>query len=125
MSLPRLEADSQPNLEERALRAVDEYIEQVEKKAENPFQPNISGGQTPTQVSSTAQAVPSDMGVLVSQSLGSKGPGKIVLPLDEGEVKEGLHRKVLDSFRWVAEWCNYMIKKYPGRVFYPVKASGS
>jgi hypothetical protein len=34
----------------------------------------------------------------------------IVLPLSEEEIEEGLHRKVRDSFRWLAEWCLKIVK---------------
>lgn len=34
----------------------------------------------------------------------------IVLPLSEKEIEEGLHHKVRDSIRWLAEWCLKIIK---------------
>jgi hypothetical protein len=43
---------------------------------------------------------------------------KIVLPLTEEEIKRGLHLKVIDSFRWLAEWCQRLIKIFHGRVAY-------
>lgn len=35
----------------------------------------------------------------------------ITLPLTEEQVKEGLHHKIIDAFRWLCEWCVVIIKK--------------
>lgn len=35
----------------------------------------------------------------------------ISLPLTEEEIKHGLHHKVFESIRWLAEWCVRMSKK--------------
>lgn len=43
---------------------------------------------------------------------------KIVLPLTDEATKLGLHRKVIESVRWLAEWCWRLVKKLPGRVMY-------
>lgn len=42
----------------------------------------------------------------------------IILPMDEEEIKKGLHHKIIDSIRWLAEWCKRNILLYPKRVFY-------
>ncbi|MGI5827685.1 MAG: hypothetical protein ACOX6V_01540 [Patescibacteria group bacterium] len=42
----------------------------------------------------------------------------IVLPIDEEEIEKAFHHKVVDSIRWLAEWCHRNILLYPGRVFY-------
>lgn len=63
------------------------------------------------------QPVTDDYGQVLVQSAGSQKP-KIVLPLDEDEVIEGLHQKVINSLRWLAEWCVRVMKKASGRVFY-------
>ena len=34
-----------------------------------------------------------------------------VLPLGEVALREGLHKSVSDSVRWLAEWCKRLIKK--------------
>ena len=34
----------------------------------------------------------------------TKGP-TIVLPLSEAEVEQGLHHKVFDAVKWLAQWC--------------------
>lgn len=43
---------------------------------------------------------------------------KIVLPLSQPKVKQGLHKKVAESVRWLAEWCLRIIKMFPKRVSY-------
>jgi hypothetical protein len=43
---------------------------------------------------------------------------KIVLPLTEEEVNQGLHRKIWESVRWLAVWCVRVMKKLGGRVIY-------
>lgn len=43
---------------------------------------------------------------------------KIVLPLTKKKVKKGLHHKVADSLRWLAEWCLRLLKMFPERVVY-------
>ena len=43
---------------------------------------------------------------------------KVVLPLTDEETKKGLHHKVIDSVRWLAQWCVRLIKKIPSRVMY-------
>ena len=43
---------------------------------------------------------------------------KIDLPLDKPGIQKGLHHKVVDSVRWLAEWCLRLIKMVPKRVVY-------
>jgi hypothetical protein len=43
---------------------------------------------------------------------------KIILPLTEEQVEKGLHEKVWESFRWLAEWCLRQIKMLAGRAEY-------
>lgn len=35
----------------------------------------------------------------------------ITLPLTEDQVRTGLHHKIIDSVRWLAEWCVLVMKK--------------
>lgn len=105
--------------EKLAEQEVDGYIERVEKQAETKV-PTVTSQPTPA-----ANAVAlADAAAKKIMGLAPK-PQKqtIILPLDEDGVKQGLHRKVMDAIRWLAEWSVYMIKKYPGRVFYRPKQS--
>ena len=42
----------------------------------------------------------------------------ITLPVSEEEMEKAFHYKVVDSVRWLAEWCHRNILLYPGRVFF-------
>ena len=63
------------------------------------------------------QPVTDGYGEILVEAAG-KQPAEIVLPLDEEEVKQGLHHKAVDSIRWLAEWCVRVMKIATGRVFY-------
>jgi len=43
---------------------------------------------------------------------------KVVLPLTEEQVERGLHEKVWESIRWLAEWCVRQIRIMSGRAQY-------
>jgi hypothetical protein len=43
---------------------------------------------------------------------------KIVLPITQDAVQKGIHLKIIDSARWLAEWCLRIIKKFHGAVVY-------
>ena len=45
----------------------------------------------------------------------------VTLPLTEDEVKKGLHHKLFESIRWMAEWCVRIAKKYHGKVAYTLR----
>lgn len=116
MAVARQEIDLISTIDERAVREVEGYIDKIERQAE------VTANQAQKQ-NNPLPAVPtniqSDMGVTVAQqSLAVQKP-KIILPIDEVTVRQGLHHQVIDGARWLAEWCIFMIKKYPGRVFYP------
>ncbi|MBI1871903.1 hypothetical protein HYS10_00625 [Candidatus Collierbacteria bacterium] len=110
------EFEEKPSAEEIAAQEVEGYIEKIEKQAEKPVPP--SPLQPAPGTTTAPPPVYDDMGKAVMQS--AKGTGKlnIVLPLDEEGIRTGLHHKVIDGIRWLAEWCVFIIKKYPGRVFY-------
>lgn len=112
------EFEEKPSAEEIASEEVEGYIEKIEKQAEKPPQP------TPIQPAPRTTPAPlpviDETGKVVMQSSQGSKP-TIVLPLDEAGVRNGLHHKVIDGIRWLAEWCVFIIKKYPGRVFYRQK----
>ena len=110
------EKERQLTPEEIAAQQLEGYIERVEK------QPEISGDVAqyvkPSGSVSLPQMTPSDFGQQVMQQAMAKSQ-TITLPLTEKKMNEGLHHKVFDAIRWLSEACVYMIKKYPGKVFYP------
>lgn len=109
-----------PTIEEQALQEVEGYIEQVEKQTETK---KPSGPLQPAKPIGASLQVSDDQGNVVMQAAQQQKKVKVVLPLDEEGVRDGLHHKVFDAVRWLAEWCVLMIKKYPGRVFYPDRES--
>ena len=56
------------------------------------------------------QPVTFDDEVIVSDSGNHVADDALVLPLTEKEVEEGLHKKVYNSARWLAEWCIRVLK---------------
>lgn len=110
------ELEKKPSAEEVAAREVEGYLEKIEKQAET--KPPQALPLTPAPATTaTPPPVYDDMGVVVMKSA-KTGKAKIVLPLTEEEIRKGLHHKIIDGLRWLAEWSIYIIKKYPGRVFY-------
>ena len=103
-----------PSPEEQAEEAVEGYIERVEKKPE--IAADVQQWVKPGSGSVTLPQV-NDFGQMVQQQA-QQQQKPITLPLTQDELKDGLHHKIIDSVRWLAEWSIRMIKRYPGRVFY-------
>lgn len=80
------------------MEGLEGYIEKVERAAE------------------TQQAAVDDYTQQIH--LGQTDPTKqvLTLPLTEDQIVKGLHHKVWDGIRWLAEWCVRMIKILHGRV---------
>ncbi len=115
--MPAMGKELEPKIspDELAAQEVEGYIERIEKQTEIKPPTQVTTGQ-PAVTMSAADAAKKAMAV------GPRRPKQqIVLPLDEDGVRRGLHHKVWDAIRWLAEWSIYMIKKYPGRVFYRPK----
>lgn len=110
------ELDRQLTPEEIATQKLEGYIEHVEK------QPEIAGDVAayvkPSGSIDMPQMTPTDFGQQVMQQASAQTQ-TITLPLTEEKIRQGLHHRVFDAIRWAAETCIYLIKKYPGRVFYP------
>ncbi|KKT36120.1 MAG: hypothetical protein UX12_C0001G0002 [Candidatus Collierbacteria bacterium GW2011_GWC1_45_47] len=115
MPIPGKEIEQRPGLDQTAIREVEGYIERVERQAETQAQvQSVSQVQVTQPVAQQQQ----DMGSLVSAQLADVTKPKIILPLNQVQIEEGMHHKIVDGIKWLAEWCVMMIKKYPGRVFY-------
>ena len=56
--------------------------------------------------------------VILEDVKGDKDRFRVVLPMTKEEVDKGIHSKVIDSARWLAEWCIKMIKMFHGKVAY-------
>jgi hypothetical protein len=64
--------------------------------------------------------VKDEYGEILIQSTQIPRPN-ITLPINEEEIEKAFHHKVVDSIRWLAEWCHRNMLLYPGRVFYKKK----
>jgi hypothetical protein len=58
-----------------------------------------------------------DQGQIVADDV---TPQKIVikLPLSEAGIRSGLSHKMIDSFRWLATWCQRLLKITQGKFLY-------
>jgi hypothetical protein len=109
------EQERQLTPEEIAASKVEGYIERVEKQTE--ISGDVAKYVQPQGQVTLPKPVTDDYGKVIMESAHAE-EAPITLPLTEVELRDGLHHKVIDSVRWLAERCVYLIKKYPGRVFY-------
>lgn len=79
-------------VEEEKLKEAEGYIEKIEKEAES------------------AQPVVDDYVKQVLAGAASLQRPKVTLPLTDDQVKRGLHHKVWEGIRWLAEWCVRQLK---------------
>lgn len=61
------------------------------------------------------QPVKDEFGEILLEAASPIKP-KIVLPLTKPKIKQGLHKKIAESIRWLAEWCLRLIKMFPDRI---------
>lgn len=73
-------------------KKIEGYVEKIEKEAEL---------QKPVTDDYTQQ-------VLINSSA-PQNP-KITLPLTDDQIQQGLHHKVWEAIRWLAEWCVRQMK---------------
>jgi len=64
------------------------------------------------------QPVTDDKGQVVLDDAQKQAGFKVVLPLTKDEVEKGLRHKVIDSLRWLAEWCLRLVKMFGNKVAY-------
>lgn len=72
-------------------KELEGYIERVERQP----------GSTPVQDDKTGQAILTPV---------QTQPTAVTLPLADDQIKQGLHHKIGDAIRWLAEWCMRQIK---------------
>lgn len=109
------ELERQLTPEEIARQQVEGYIERVEKEVEVPAE--AQQYVSPSGQVTLPKPVADDFGQAVMEAAQAK-EAEYHLSLTEAKVAEGLHHPLVDALRWAAEQCIYLIKKYPGRVFY-------
>lgn len=72
----------------------------------------------------TTAAITDDTGQPVLQPSQPQDQTVMTLPLTEEEIKHGLHHKIFDSIRWLAQWCLRIARKAALlgiKVLYPQK----
>lgn len=50
---------------------------------------------------------------------------KITLPLTKQQSNTAIHKKIIESVRWLAEWCLRIFKMFPDRVNYKTDGSNN
>ena len=103
-------------MEKVALGEVKEYVERMKQGVEKKEEEKSVVEKRKKDSVERIKVKDDQGGVILQSQLGGKG--NIVLPLDEEEVKKKSHYGVGKAMRWLIENCIYLIKKYPGRVFY-------
>ncbi len=98
---PIVEVGKTPEIKEKE---VESWLERLEKGEEVTLPGPVTDDQGRALVEPAAPPKP-----------------EIVLPLTKMEVKSGLHHKVVDSIRWLAEWCRRIIKMTKGRLKFAAK----
>ena len=94
---------------------ITEYTRNVD------LEPEVEGWLEKLEKEQTqlGQPVTDDKGQVILEDANKQQSGfKVVLPLTKDEVEKGLHHKVIDSIRWLAEWCIRMIKMFGNKVTY-------
>lgn len=93
---------------------VGEYKEPALPKETEGWMEKLEKGES----ISLPQPVTDDQGQVIMQDITQEEEKKVVLPMTEQEVKEGLHHKVFDSVRWLAEWCWRAVRMGSGKFVY-------
>lgn len=63
------------------------------------------------------QPIKDEYGQLLVEAAAPIKP-KIVLPLTKPKIQQALKKKIIESIRWLAEWCLRLIKMFPKRINY-------
>ncbi|MFH0943287.1 MAG: hypothetical protein V1810_03875 [Candidatus Beckwithbacteria bacterium] len=113
--------DNKPAAAESSGEAKQEETPVTEFTRNIDLEPEVEGWleKVEKEDSQAPQAIKDDKGQVVLDDTAQPGAGfKVVLPLTKDEVDKGLQHKVLDSIRWLAEWCIRMVKMFGSKVAY-------
>ncbi len=117
MALPEPEREEAPVSEREKVPLVERKEGEVAPEAKD----YITKVETAAEIK-LPTPVTDDQGQVVADDV-VPGKVKIELPLSETRIKRGLGHKVVDSFRWLAEWCRRLVKISQGKFIYR-KAGG-
>ncbi len=93
---------------------ITEYTRNVD------LEPEVEGWLEKLEKEQTqlSQPVVDEKGQVVLDDAQKQAGFKVVLPLTKDEVEKGLHLKVINSLRWLAEWCLRLVKMFGNKVAY-------
>jgi len=99
---------------ERERTPITEYTRKVD------LEPEVEGWLEKVEKESAQLGTPvqDDTGKTIVDDAQKQDDFKVVLPMTKDEVEKGLHHKVMDSIRWLAEWCIRMVKIFGNKVRY-------
>jgi hypothetical protein len=129
MALPDLKTPSKPPEPpvgfsptgggKEALTVEEEKVPIVERK-EGEIPPEIKDYVTKVETAAEVtlpQPVTDDSGQIIVDTTAPQSV-TVTLPLTEEETKRGLQHKMVDSLRWLAEWCRRLLKLTGSRFVY-------
>jgi hypothetical protein len=98
-----------------------ERVPLVELREQHEFEPEVEGWLSKVEQGhevTLSEPVMHEGEVLVAEPNAQGMQDKLVLPLTQNQVQQGLHVKVVSSARWLAEWCVRIIKIFGDQVQY-------
>ncbi|MBU2052182.1 hypothetical protein KKH13_03200 [Patescibacteria group bacterium] len=108
--MANLPKESTVNTQEKT--PITEYTRSVD------LEPEVEGWLEKLEKDQTqlSKPVTDDQGQVVLDDSQKQTGFKVVLPLTKDEMEKGLHHKVIDSLRWLAEWCLRLIKMFGDKI---------
>ncbi len=116
---PKEQVEMRPTGGERGVEKPVEAVQEIPTQVEIEKKPEVSQYMEPAgEDMDIAGGVTDDYTkkILLDYDKDSGKSGE--LPLTEAQVQEGLHHKVWESIRWLAEWCVRQAKMLHGKVMY-------
>lgn len=78
---------------------MEKRVEKIEEIAEKP-----------EEIEGYVERVEKEVEVVAPMSTPAPQNPKVKLPLDDTKIQMGLHRRVWEGIRWLAEWCLRRLK---------------
>lgn len=90
---------------------IEEQLGKPEQAAQIQEQEEVTEGILERVEKAAGPVVDDSTGRVVLTPTQSQTQQVVTLPLTEEEIKHGLHHKIFDSIRWLAEWSLRIVKK--------------
>ena len=113
------------NIETAQRRPSSEVTHLVELHEAEPLPPEVEGWLQKLDAAGDIklpEPITHDGDILLANSEAQIVREKIVLPMNQTAVQQGLTAKVTDSARWLAEWCVKLMKSLKNEVKYAPEA---